>query len=254
MISNCGHDERGKYSGGKAGDQGGEWVIRSWYSRPWTVVLRHPDPLIRKMIATFGAEAALNEHIGYDQSERYTFWYELRVSGYRPGNIKNDCEADCSSGVASIIKAIGHLTGRAELENVSIYMYTGDQRDTLVKAGFVAMTTERVLTSEDYLEEGDILLCEHHHTAINLTKGKKTEWSEAYMTTLKKGSVPKGTPEIYTFQRLMSCLGFYTDKVDGSYGKNSEKACRDFQTQHGLEADGVCGPMTWKELLTNTTT
>lgn len=26
MISNCGHDERGKYSGGKAGDQTGtEW-------------------------------------------------------------------------------------------------------------------------------------------------------------------------------------------------------------------------------------
>ena len=39
-ISNCGHDEHGKYSGGQAGDQTGtEWEIKEWYSRPWDVVL-----------------------------------------------------------------------------------------------------------------------------------------------------------------------------------------------------------------------
>lgn len=44
MISNCGHDERGKYSGGKAGDQTGtEWQVINWYNRPWKCVLRHPD-------------------------------------------------------------------------------------------------------------------------------------------------------------------------------------------------------------------
>ena len=43
MISNCGHDERGKYSGGKAGDQTGtEWQVINWYNRPWKCVLRHP--------------------------------------------------------------------------------------------------------------------------------------------------------------------------------------------------------------------
>lgn len=36
MISNCGHDERGRYSSGKAGDQTGtEWYIRSWYNHKW---------------------------------------------------------------------------------------------------------------------------------------------------------------------------------------------------------------------------
>lgn len=35
MISNCGHDERGKYSGGKAGDQTRtEWQVINWYNRP----------------------------------------------------------------------------------------------------------------------------------------------------------------------------------------------------------------------------
>ena len=41
MISNCGHDERGKYSRGKAGDQTGtEWQVINWYNRPWKCVLR----------------------------------------------------------------------------------------------------------------------------------------------------------------------------------------------------------------------
>ena len=32
MISNCGHDENGRYSGGKAGDQTGtEWQVINWY-------------------------------------------------------------------------------------------------------------------------------------------------------------------------------------------------------------------------------
>ena len=44
MISNCGHDENGRYSGGKAGDQTDtEWQVINWYSRPWKCVLRHPN-------------------------------------------------------------------------------------------------------------------------------------------------------------------------------------------------------------------
>ena len=47
MISNCGHDENGRYSGGKAGDQTGtEWQVINWYSRPWKCVLRHPDAVV----------------------------------------------------------------------------------------------------------------------------------------------------------------------------------------------------------------
>lgn len=47
MISNSGHDEHGRYSGGAAGDQtGGEWARINWYSRPWNIVLRHPDPAV----------------------------------------------------------------------------------------------------------------------------------------------------------------------------------------------------------------
>ena len=82
MISNCGHDERGKYSGGKAGDQkGDEWVVIPWYSRPWGVMLRHPNAAVGKKIAELAEKAAKNDHIGYDQGNRYTFWQQLKASG-----------------------------------------------------------------------------------------------------------------------------------------------------------------------------
>lgn len=74
MISNCGHDENNRYSGGKAGDQTGtEWRVINWYNRPWKCVLRHPNAKVRKMIASMAKAAAVNNKIGYDQSERYTF-------------------------------------------------------------------------------------------------------------------------------------------------------------------------------------
>ena len=65
MIANSGHDERGKYTGGKAGDQSGqEWQVRTWYSRPWNCVLRHPDPKVREQIAKLARAAANNNKIG----------------------------------------------------------------------------------------------------------------------------------------------------------------------------------------------
>ena len=174
MISNCGSDERGKYSGGKAGDQtGNEWVIRTWYNRPWTHVLRHPDEAVRKRIAYNAKAAALNDLVGYDQDDRYTYWDHLKASNYDPAQITIKCEADCSSGVSANVKAAGYVLNIKKLKDVSIYMYTGNERAVLQAAGFEVLTDPKYLNSDDYLLEGDILLCEGHHTATNLTDGEK---------------------------------------------------------------------------------
>ena len=36
--------------------------------------------------------------------------------------------------------------------------------------------------------------------------------------------------------------------VDGKYGKCTEKAVKQFQTEHGLISDGIVGPKTWTML------
>lgn len=172
MISNSGHDENGKYTGGTAGDQtGGEWQIRTWYDRPWTHVLRYPVRSVADLIAELAEEAANNDKIGYDQNQRTTFWKQLQASGYRPKNITVACEADCSAGVAAIIKAAGYLLDIDELKRVSIDMYTGSEIVELTDAGFQVLTDSVFLTSDKWLMRGDVLLCKGHHTCINLTDG-----------------------------------------------------------------------------------
>mgnify|MGYP004481997945 FL=1 len=96
MIANCGHDERGKYSGGQAGDQTGqEWAVIPWYSRPWNVALRYPDPVVGQKLADLARAAADNNNIGYDQNQRLTFWNALVRANYDPAAISELCEADC---------------------------------------------------------------------------------------------------------------------------------------------------------------
>lgn len=174
-ISNSGKDEKGKYTGGKAGDQTHEeWNIRDWYDRPWSVVLRYPDPEVRNLIAELAEKAANNDHIGYDQWERTTFWKQLEASGYDPANITVDCESDCSAGVAAIVKAVGFLKGIDKLKNIPETMYTGNERKNLKNAGFEAITDPNYLRSDANLVRGDILLYHNSksgsgHTAIYLS-------------------------------------------------------------------------------------
>ena len=180
MISNCGHDENGRYSGGKAGDQTGtEWRVINWYNRPWKCVLRHPNADVRAMIASMAKAAANNNLIGYDQSQRGTFWTNLADSNYDPAQITVACEADCSSGVAAIVKGAGYRLGIDALKKVSTACYTGNLRAALKTAGFEVLTERKYLTSDAYLFAGDILLNDNAHVATNLTTGSKASGTSA---------------------------------------------------------------------------
>ena len=180
MISNCGHDENGRYSGGKAGDQTGtEWRVINWYNRPWKCVLRHPNADVRAMIASMAKAAANNNLIGYDQSQRGTFWTNLADSNYDPAHITVACEAACSSGVAAIVKGAGYRLGIDALKKVSTACYTGNLRAALKAAGFEVLTESKYLTSDAYLFAGDILLNDNAHVATNLTTGSKASGTSA---------------------------------------------------------------------------
>lgn len=174
MISNCGKDENGKYKNGQAGDQtGNEWKIINWYNRPWTVVLRHPNRLVRQEIAALACAAAYNDNIGYDQNQRKTFWEQLKICGYDPAKITTPCEADCSAGAAAIVKAAGYRLNIVELQKVSEDSYSGNIKAVLKNAGFEVFTSSKYLTSDQYLLAGDILVYEGHHVATCVTNGSK---------------------------------------------------------------------------------
>ena len=64
--------------------------------------------------------------------------------------------------------------------------------------------------------------------------------------TIKTGS--KGS-EIEELQRRLKDEGFEPGPIDGVFGKKTKAAVIAFQKSCGLEADGVCGPLTWRALL-----
>ena len=178
-ISNSGSDENGAYSGGQAGDQTGkEWRMRDWYNRPWTCVLRYPDQKVALKLAQLAIDAALNDHVGYDQSQNRTYLAQLKTVGWEPSRITVNCEANCSAGVCANVTAAGYLLGIKALQNHT-GTYTGNMRSALTKAGFKLLTDSKYLTSGDYLLPGDILLNDGHHTATNVTIGKrvKADWN-----------------------------------------------------------------------------
>lgn len=71
------------------------------------------------------------------------------------------------------------------------------------------------------------------------------DWKAIYKT-LPTCSTSKNKKSVYTcaIQILIGGL-----EVDGDYGSKTKKAVAAFQSACGLNADGICGPKTWNELI-----
>lgn len=190
-ISNCAHNEVGKWIGGKAGDQTGhEWEIRDWYkySKGWKCVLRYPDKSVREKFADLGEKAARNNNIGYDMGvDRDTYWPLLVKANYDPSKIAKPCETDCSGGVIADVRATGFLMNIPALRNITS-TYTKNMRSGFKAAGFIVLTDSKYLTSSDYLLRGDILLNDDHHTCTVLDNGAKSGSSSSSSTAKKSVS------------------------------------------------------------------
>ena len=271
LISNSGGDERGKASGGKAGDQTGrEWQIKNWYDRPWDMVLRHPDPKVRESIASNAEKAAANDNIGYNQGNRVSFYTQLKAAGWDPSKISKPCDSDCSAGVLGCVVAAGHQCGDKKLQAVNPNGYTGSMRAQLTAAGFQVLTDSKYLHSPDYLLRGDILLNEVHHTCTNLTNGAKSGAEEAAAPAKPQINPVCGTckvqlhqflvgakhPEIRAIQRILNSLGYKGKDgkildVDGELGDNTAYAITAFQKSKGMKDInfGTVAGTTWKYLL-----
>jgi hypothetical protein len=195
-IANSGSNENKGYHGGKPGDQTGrEAELKAWYNRPWTVVLRYPDQAVALKIAQNSIAMCLNPKVGYDQDQRNTYWQELKKAGYDPSKIPVACEEDCTAGVSANVKAAGHTFGIKALENLPLCS-SRNMRQEFVKAGFIALTSSKYLSSPKYLLPGDILLYENHHAACNITVGsaEKDDWFPEDYATQHKPEEPK--PEV----------------------------------------------------------
>lgn len=166
LIAHASRDERGKYSGGIAGDQDGKEVcIRGWYQRPWTHIIRCKNPDMRLKIAEAMKKAAENNFIGYDQNQRNTLLTLARKVGYDPSKVTKPCETDCSALTslacmyAGVPESVLFVGGNSST--------TRNLRSRLLSTGlFVAYNSKEYTAKSDKLLVGDILLAEAHHVAV----------------------------------------------------------------------------------------
>lgn len=244
MLSNCGHDEKWQYRGGKAGDQTGtEWQAIPWYDyKSWEVMLRYPNAKVRHWMGDQARAAANNNNIGYDQGQRTTFWNQLVLNGYDASKIKDKCEADCSSGVLSIVKAAGYHFGIEKLKKVNHNGWTGTEKQILVDAGFKAYTAKKYLTSDKYLDNGDILLNEQNHTAFNIDRGSNCDATDAIVEPVKTLIIPdisehQKNIDWDTLAKHVSAVflrvAYGTKKLDEKWERNY-KACERLGMPYGV--------------------
>ena len=227
MISNCGHDERRRYSGGKAGDQTGtEWYIRSWYNHNWKCVIRFPEN-VREQLALNAERAAKNNLIGYDQSQRLTYYNHLKASNWDASKITVACEADCSAGVSANIIAAGYKLGIDNLKNFNKSNTTSTLRNACKAVGATILTDSKYLTSDTYLLRGDLILKDGSHVCTNISNGSKSTSQNGFIpTTTPTASIQTGLSNEIIKQGQVHANNFAQCGLvtDGIRGANTRRA------------------------------
>ena len=229
-------DERGKISGGAAGDQTGkELSYQTWYlhSKGW-VVLRAKDAEIRNKIAYAMKAACDNNNIGYDQTNRLGLYEAVKNYGFDPAKCTVLKETDCS---ALVRVCVCYASGK-NIPNFN----TASELSVLKATGlFDVYTDDAHCKSSSNLLPGDIL--------VTKTKGHTVAVISVPSTNSDNGSLKKGSKgnKVKELQTKLNKVG-YNLTVDGSFGSATEKAVKEFQKKYNLTVDGIAGPNTIKKL------
>lgn len=149
-------DENGKARGGAAGDQTGKEVYtRTWYSKPWGMVLRCPDAKIAEKARAIAIKLANSNLIGYDQYNRNSLYKELKKNNWNVDNyIKSGVktETDCSSFVYAVYCCL-----IPEMRSDANAPTTSTSKDFYKKHGFKVLTDDKYTKSAANLKRGDLL-------------------------------------------------------------------------------------------------
>lgn len=167
------HDERGKYSGGKAGDQlqtnavdyKGEVSLQKGYihKKGW-VILRAVKPEVAHNLAFAMLRACANKNLGYDQGNRYG----VIAKGI---DTTTPTECDCSSLVRACLKDAGIVVGDFTTANAKSVILATKQ------------FTEVPFTTLSALKIGDILCTKTRGHIVIVTDGNNPSEGSCKITT-----------------------------------------------------------------------
>lgn len=168
-------DERGKTTGGTAGDQrGNEVSTQNWYlhKKGW-ILLRAKDPKVRAAIAVAMQAACNNNKIGYDQNQRLSLLTQVKSRAYDPARATAACETDCSALVRVCILYALNAVGMDVTKYDPGNFRTATQVKMIMATGlFDKFTDDDHCRSSKKLAIGDILVTKTSgHTVVVLGNG-----------------------------------------------------------------------------------
>lgn len=249
-------DERGKISGGKAGDQtGNEVSTQNWYkhSKGWRV-LRAKDKAMRTHIAKAMELACASSLIGYDQNQRTTLYNAIKGNGFDINALVKAVETDCSA-LVRVCSSYG--VAETDKDVVIADFYTANEASKLKATGlFEELTGSKYTNTSDYLQRGDVLVTKSKgHTVVVLTDGPRAEdvpeGDAEYILgerTLRNGMSGNDVQEMQTY---LIQLGYDLGRwgADGDFGDSTEIGVEQFQRDSGLAVDGIYGENTHAALM-----
>ena len=221
-------DERGKASGGKAGDQKqkttpdykGEVSMQNFYDvGKWGYVLRANEVNVASNIALAMTIACNNPNIGYNQARRLDIIKDGTHS-------TKPTSCDCSSLVRQCVREAG-----IDVVNFTTY----NEANVLAATGrFEKITYKKGMA----LFLGDILVTKTKgHTVIVTSGATRSETVPIAKPTVKMGS--RGD-NARLLQHNLNQFGYKLEE-DGIFGKLSTAALVRWQHANGLCPDGIYG-------------
>lgn len=251
MVSSARSNERGRYSGGKAGDQKqtsktndtrGEVSMQAMYThRKGWYILRPKKVSHADAIAELGIKAANNPNIGYSQSDR--------LGVVKHGiNTKVKTNADCSSLVRQAVKeATGKDPGN---------FTTANEARVLAATGLFTKISY-VNQSKTPVYNGDILVTKTKgHTVIVVSGNPRPRATVGNpypvpTRTIKLTSPMMKGDDVRWVQYHLIRLGFLPEQnskgksnIDGTYGEGTRAAVMAAQKHYGIKVDGIVGAAT----------
>lgn len=251
-------DERGRISGGKAGDQTGREVkLGNWYNFNQSMCLRWKSRRKAKKYAKVIEQLCKSSLVGYDQSDRITLYNALKNCGWSVDKFLKKgsaVECDCSMLVACAINVV------MKKALISSAIYTGNLENLLMSTKlFKKYTGYKYCDIFDYLIIGDILNAPGHHVISVLSNGSKaiikadTSKHLIPQPTMMRGDTGSEVKKLQCILNDLGCRDKSNKKLrtDGIFGTSTYEAVRAFQKKVGITVDGIYGSKT-SELLKRT--
>ena len=186
IIGQASINEKGSVSGGAPGDQSGvEVTKRNWYDKNWDAILRPKSYKLALSMVKICADVIANDHVGYDQPGRNTLYFYMKDKNFDLSRLNKNVSVDCSSfmtycAIAAGVYKLNYKENAPTTRNmVKIFLQTGE---------FEGVTDSKYLTSDKYLEKGDILVSVGHHTVMALSDGECAR-KHSYVKPLYSGVV-----------------------------------------------------------------